>query len=691
MANESLKLRPGVDQNETIALNEAGISISNLIRFSYDRKGLGLVQKLGGWLKYYPSQIPVPIRAMAAWEDTNASIHLAYGTQNSAGTSTLGVITNGANRTITPTASSDSVTPAASTTAGSSIVTITDTTTGGITSYDTVYIETHMSVGGLILYGLYPCIQVGATTYDIVALDPLGNPLPATSTTTTTTVASFTTTSGSNVASVTLANHGYLVGSTYPVLVATIVGGITFFGNYYVQSVTSSSVFVIQASTQATSSTTASINGGNAALLYSFGVGAVPLGTGYGIGGFGRGGFGTGSTVNPSLGTPISAADWTLDNLGQVLVSCPINGTIFQPIYVWDPTSGNTQASIIPQAPPVNDGIFVAMPQRQIVAWGSTATGIQDPLLLRWCDVSTYFVWIGTATNQAGQFRISRGSKIVGCMQAPQQALVWTDIDLWSMNYIGGELVYGFFEIGSGCGLISRKAMGAVGDSVYWMGVSQFFCLSGGGVAVLPCTVWDVIFQNLDTANVDKIRCAVNSLFSEITWYYPTTTSGGEVAAYVKFNVLMSVWDYGSLARSAWVDKSPAGFPVGSDPNLLYIYQHETSPDADGMAMLPSFQTGWAAMSEADELMFVDRVWPDMKWGYFGGAQNATVQITFLVANYPGDTPQTYGPYSVTQATQFIGPRLRGRLISLKIGSSDIGSFWRIGNIRYRNKPSGKN
>ena len=103
------------------------------------------------------------------------------------------------------------------------------------------------------------------------------------------------------------------------------------------------------------------------------------------------------------------------------------------------------------------------------------------------------------------------------------------------------------------------------------------------------------------------------------------------------------------------------------------------------------FQTGYFAMTEADVKMFVDQIWPDMKWGYYGSAnQNATVTITFYVNDYPGQTPLVYGPYQMTQTTTFITPRFRGRLVSIRIESSDVGSFWRLGNIRYRVMQDGK-
>jgi hypothetical protein len=687
-----VKLRPGVTVTDTPALNEAGVSQSQLIRYMPDPILGGVIQKTGGWIRFYASTTTAIVRALWAWEDTNAVTHLAEGTQQigSTGSSQLGVITNGVLQDITPRASSDDVTQAASTTLGSSIVTITDATATGITSYDTVYIETHMSVGGLVLFGLYPTTLTSNTTYQITATDILGNPLAATSTTTTTTVANFTTVSGSSVVTVTLNNHGYTIGSTYPVLVSTTVGGITLYGNYIVNSVIDANNFTINGTQVASASTSGFINGGLAYYVYSYGVGAIPAGTGYGIGGYGSGGYGTGTAITPSTGAAILANDWTLDNWGEVLLAVPINGTLFQPIYQWDPLSGAPTATIIPQAPPLNDGMFVAMPQRQIIAWGSTVTGIQDPLLVRWCDVNNYGVWIGTVTNQAGSYRVPKGSKIVGGIQGPQQSLIWTDLGVWAMQYTGPPYIYSFNEIGFGCGLISRKAAASVNGIVYWMGPSQFYQLSGNGVETLPCSVWDVIFQNLDSANASKIRVAVNSRFGEIAWFYPSLSGGGEVDSYVKLNYLIQQWDYGSLARSAWIDQSVLGPPIGADPNSRYIYQHETSTDADGQPLLASFQTGYYAMDEADLKTFVDQVWPDMRFGYYNGSQNATVNLTFYVADYAGQTPITFGPYPMTQATTFITPRFRGRLVSIGFASSDTGSFWRTGNLRYRYSADGK-
>jgi len=681
MPHQSLKLIPGVDQNKTLALNEAAISNTNLVRFIPDRNGIGLVQKLGGWTRYFPSQIGSTVRALWAWKDLSETEQSWLGV---GATESLSAILGAGQLTITPRTRTAANVPVSITTTSNSSTVVINAVESNLDSFDVVDIRTQISISGLILFGLYNVTQIGANQFSIQAKDALGGPAFATSGTTGGSVPSFATTSGSSRVTVTLSNHGFFNGDSFPILISTTVGGITLSGNYTVSSATTNT-FVITASSSATSTATISENNGNAYFVYYDGVGPQQANAGYGVGGYGAGGYGSG-VVTPSLpGTAITAIDWSLDNWGETLIASPLNG----PIYQWSPSENNPVATIISEAPQVNEGCFVAMPQRQIVAYGSTFNGIKDPLLIRWCDVGDYNSWIGLVTNQAGSYRIPKGSKIIQAIQGPQQGLIWTDLAVWAMQYVGPPYVYQFNEVGTGCGLIGRKAATSVNGIVYWMGQSQFFRLAGSGVEPIRCPIWDVIFQDLDTDNYDKIRVAPNSRFGEISWFYPTRSNGGEVSHYVKYNFLIDQWDFGTLARTAWINESVLGPPIGAAPDR-FIYQHETSPDADGQAINASFQTGYFALSEADVKMFIDQIWPDMKWGYYGGTQGAQVQITFYVTDYAGQTPLQYGPYTMTQSTTFITPRFRGRLVSIKVDSNDIGSFWRIGNIRYRIQPDGK-
>ena len=335
--------------------------------------------------------------------------------------------------------------------------------------------------------------------------------------------------------------------------------------------------------------------------------------------------------------------------------------------------------------------MFVAMPQQQVMAWGSTDNGIQDPLLIEWSDAGDFTQWTPATTNQAGNYRIPTGSQIVRGLQGPNQCYWFTDVDLYVSQYIGYPFIWGFNKVAAGCGLIAPKGAVVLGSSVFWMSQKQFFVSAAGGAPQpIPCSVWDVVFQNLNLSYVNNIRAASNAQFNEITWYFPSSnSSSGENDTYVTYNALYNEWDYGSLNRSAWIDQSVLGSPIGASSSG-YLYQHETSNDAAGLAMNASFTTGYASLSSGSDLVFVDWVLPDMRWSTYAANATATVSILFNVVDYPGDTPVSYGPFTVTQATEYIEPRFRGRYMQVVISSSDVGSFWRLGSIRYRFAPDGR-
>jgi hypothetical protein len=344
--------------------------------------------------------------------------------------------------------------------------------------------------------------------------------------------------------------------------------------------------------------------------------------------------------------------------------------------------------------------MFVSQTQQVLICWatsGNPAVGLapgqaQNPLQVSWSTVGDYTTFTPLATNLAGSFVIPSGSTCRGGMAVANQNFIWTDVDCWAMNFIGAPDTYGFNKIGIGAGLISAHAAQQIGGIVYWMGPNQFWVASGGGVQVLPCPVWDAVFQNLNTSFTKNIRAMPNTAFGEVGWLYPSAASvSGECDSYVKLNIVEAnqPWDYGSLGRSAWIDQGILGTPISADSSGN-LWQQEQTNDAGGVAMTSSFTTGYFYIAEGEDYAFVDQVLPDMKWGTYSGAQGASVQLTFSAVDYTSDTPRSYGPYTMTTSTQKIDVRIRGRQMSLTLASSDSGSFWRLGKIRYRYAPDGR-
>jgi hypothetical protein len=151
------------------------------------------------------------------------------------------------------------------------------------------------------------------------------------------------------------------------------------------------------------------------------------------------------------------------------------------------------------------------------------------------------------------------------------------------------------------------------------------------------------------------------------------------------------IWDYGSLPRSAWIDESVLGYPIGADPTTLLLQQHETGYDDDGAVMDSYLETGYTAYGDGENFGVIDYFEPDMKWKTVSGSSSAQVQITLTATPSPNSTrTMTSGPVTVTSTTEYITPRLRGRQIKWKLETTDLGSWWRLGNIRYRYTVDGR-
>jgi hypothetical protein len=675
----TIRLRPGIDVEQTPVLNAAGISSANLVRFRD-----GLPEKLGGWTHMNTQPIVGTGRGMHAWADLSGNPYIAVGTEQRLQLFTFGTVFD-----ITPLRQTTNPAVNFSTVINTPTVTIVDTAHGASTS-DWVVINVPVSVGGIVLQGFYQIASVvDANTYTVTAASNAtstvsnGGAVPS--------LAAVNT--QANI-TVTLNNHGLAAGALFTIEVGLTVGGIVIASNsiYSISSPTTNT-FVIAPGPSASSTQTLSENSGNAQFFY-----LVPTGyasntalTGYGIGDYGSGDYGIGSGTQTA---PLR--QWFLDNWGQDLIG-NYNGS---PIYVWTPPltddpadlQGNVALAInatnYPGAsnPPkaVNES-FVSMPQQIMVALGVEPVGgsTQDPNLIRWSDVADFTDWTATAVNQAGSFRLPSGSRIVGGIQGPLFGVISTDVDVWVMQYIQPPLVFGFNKIAFSADWISAHCAGIFNTVCYWLSRNNFMYFDGNSVQTVPCPVWDAFFQNLNMAQQDKIHCAVNSWFGEITWYYCSAASN-EIDSYVTYCARESqfaavpIWTMGKLVRTTWVDDNVYGAPIGVDTAGL-LQQHEISPDADGSAMNETLTTGFFQLQDGNLFNFVERVLADFK---MTGA-SPSVSYEILTSPYGTDPVTTYGPFTYTPTSpEYSIVRGRGRFVALKITGSPLGTWWRLGGLK---------
>lgn len=652
MALVPIKFNPGIEAEPTVTQNETGWSASENIRFFQ-----GFAQKSGGFSAFSQTLAGAGIpRALQAWQAISGIAFLAIGCG-----SQLNIFSSEAVSNITPLTISSTVPINLTTQIGTQTVTVTDfINTPSVGEW--LQIRDPVSVGGISLVGSYVITATGVNSYTFMAatvatqsINHGGN------------VRQFSTNPGSTTVQVYLPGHGLFTGQTVSIPDLTVVGGINLQGNY-IANVVSPDVYNFTVLTPATISATVFENNGNIQLTF----------------------------FNPPSGgsqVSMNVQSWTLANWGEFLMACPMGG----PVYVWMPANGTRiPAAAINTAPQSSLAIFVATQQEILFCLGTVnpSTGLVDPLLLAWSDAGDYTDFIPSLTNQAGSFRLSIGSRIVGGIALAGGAIIWTDLAAYWAQYLGPPLVWGFQPFGVNYGLVGPHAFGTLGQQVFWMSQNQFVYSPGGTgpPQIIPCKVWDLVFKNIDRSNIGFVVCETNSYFNEVAWEVPQL-DGTVTRARVQVDT--GLWDYtilpsgSSQARTAWTDQSVFGPPLGADQSGR-IWQHEVGTDAGGAPLPWLLRSGVAQIAEGDDITFFREVIPDFKFSETGEPGPGTVMMKIYVWNRSQDPPFVKGPYPITSQTRSVPVRGRGRGLQFEFSGNDLGSWVRLGDIRYRGAIDGR-
>jgi hypothetical protein len=520
----------------------------------------------------------------------------------------------------------------------------------------------------------------------------------------------FTATASSKTLTVYDVGHGANVNDYVTFSGATGLGGTVTAAvlnqEYKITAVTSTDSYQVTLAAAANSSDTG--HGGTVTAKYQINVGLDTQvgGTGWGAGYWGRGGWGTAATV--SAGNTLRT--WSNDNYGQDLLFCVNGGGL----YYWNASDGTSvrgfsleSNSTDPTVPTLATQVLVSDRDRHVIAFGanSAPNTVVDPLLIRWSDAEDPFTWSATARNSAGDFRLGSGSYIVRAIKTKREILVWTDNALYSMQFIGAPYVYAINQIGSNITTTGFNAFINVDDTVMWMAKNKFYIYSGQ-TNELKCTVLNKVFTDINLAQSDKIMGALNSEFNEVTWFYPSASSQ-ENDSYVTYNYSDQAWSYGTLARTAWLDRGINDYPIaaGTDNSL---YQHEYGTDDGSVTpsapLNPYIESSQFSMGSGDGFAFAKRIIPDLTFinstssTSDGGGSSPTATMTlktqdFPGANYNGSTSNSVAQSATIPIEQFTDQvflRLRGRQLVFRVESDQVGTRWSLGVPRLEIQQDGR-
>jgi len=729
MPLQKLQFRPGVNREGTTLANEGGWFECDKIRFRS-----GYPEKIGGWvLDTGTAQATLQPPSGSYWGVCRSM----WNWNTLAGQNLLGLGTNlkfyiqngpdGLFYDITPIRDTNTgVTNAFQVYSGSTTVTVTDPGHGAQTGDFVTVAYAGGAIGGMpaaAINGEHQITYLNSNQYNFTATSS------ATSNAGPTGTADFQYQINTGLATYTVATGwgagswgGVTTGSTTTTLNGTINSSATSITLTSAASFTASGAIVIDTeyitySGKSTNTLTGCVRGAQGTTAAAHTSGAVVTQvttTGSGAwNGWGVAASGTGVGQQLRL--------WSQSNYGENLIFNPRGGAL----YYWDVNAnpntfdrgvvmaaGATVGGAVMDstAPSVANLIMVSDSSRFVIAFGTNdptgvyATTVQDPLQIRWSQQEEYYTWTPSPTNQAGDYRLSRGSEIIAAQQTRQEILVWTDAAIYSMQYLGPPYVWGFQIMGDNISIAGPNVVSVANNVTYWMGTDKFYMYSGR-VETLPCTLRQYVYDDINMQQSYQFFSSTNEGYNEIWWFYCSANSTA-IDKYVVFNHLERTWYYGTMARTAWLDSPLRTEPMAAGYNGQLIYQ-ETGND-DGTTTPASPIEAYVQSSDFDigdghNFGIVWRIIPDVT---FDGSDSAAPSVDFTVrprqnpgTNYgSSDSPtvtsannysgQRY--YNVQQFTEYAYVRIRGRQMAFKISSNDLGVAWQLGTPRLDVRPDGR-
>ena len=418
---------------------------------------------------------------------------------------------------------------------------------------------------------------------------------------------------------------------------------------------------------------------------------------------------------------------WSLSNFGDVLVATIANGKTF----TWDSSIAarlSTRASTTTSGfqttnnPTATRVTLISPTTRHLIHFGTETTigtpTTQDDMFIRFSEDENINEYTPEATNTAGTQRIQDGTKIVGALVAKENILVWTDNALYTMKFVGAPFTFGFEQVGTNCGLIGKNAAIEIDGVAYWMGNNGFFSFDGT-VNTLPCSVEDYIYDDVDTTKGQQVCAGINNLFTEVTWWYPTSGSDFN-NRYVVYNygqnnaqLPMGNWYTGTNTnsiRTTWIDSLVYPKPyataysssaTGSFPAIIgetglgrsVLFEHESGTDQvnpDGsVTALTSFIQSFSFSLQPDQaevFLAMRRFLPNFK------VLTGNNQVTLSIKDFPAqdDIQTTLSPFTITSSTLKVDTRARGRYANIKIENTGVGESWRFGTFQVDIQPDGR-
>ena len=379
----------------------------------------------------------------------------------------------------------------------------------------------------------------------------------------------------------------------------------------------------------------------------------------------------------------LDIAQWSMDNWDENVLLNRRGSNIYY--FITQASTSPVRATTVTTSPISVNSVIVSPNDRHVIALGAnefsptaTVSGTFNPMLVRWSDQNSRTNWVPSVSSTAGEVVLTDGTRIVGGVRSKNAINIWTDNSLWLMEFAGPPFTFKFQQAGTNCGLIGPHAGIDYNGVTYWMGFDNFYA-NTGQVEVLDCTVRRFVFDKLNTSYYDKVYAGINSEFKEIIWLFVSNNST-ECDSYVIFSPDEGYWVYGDTFFTTFKDREIFGNTIttGATTTGNFLYNNEPAGvfTGDGETLTSFIESADFDVDDGNAIMFMNKIIPDFD------LSTGKIKLELISKQYPESTNSITKEFDITNTTQKVDLRARGRQAKVRVSCAANNASWKWGSIR---------
>lgn len=290
-------------------------------------------------------------------------------------------------------------------------------------------------------------------------------------------------------------------------------------------------------------------------------------------------------------------------------------------------------------------------------------------------------------SGTAGYLDLQSSSPLVAIKNVRNAVLVFSQTEVFQLQFVGDPYFYGQHCIESNSSLLSAYAIACYDGKAIWPTRTGFKMFDSGYIKPVQCDLEDYFINDIDPNWQWRTHAVVNNVYSEIWFFYCSKdmlSGAGVPDKYIAYNFEEGWWTKGVMSRTA-------GIPVriNADPILAdaagNLWRHEigeafTSPGAGRIfAQSGAIEPG---SNMGTPLFTAVGVMPDSESGY------DSTQWTFTTRITPEQSETTRGPYRC-RADGYMDVRFTARQVEIEVEQIKAGR-WTLGKPLFDIKPRGR-